>query len=75
MSTRHAPVPGDGRPQMPVEDFEDLVRSAPETVRNRLVFTEGRLEVEPLPDGVHGAVVMLLLRQCVHQRPEWCTPT
>ncbi|MET9549588.1 Uma2 family endonuclease [Streptomyces sp. NPDC006627] len=96
-------TPGtDERPQMSVEDFEELVRRAPETVRNRLEFYGGRLrlkhgpidvedfeelarvapetvtlelingklEVKPVPDQLHGAIVMWLLRQCMQQRPE-----
>ncbi|MCM2577628.1 Uma2 family endonuclease [Streptomyces meridianus] len=56
------------RPQMPVEDFEQLARTAPETVT--LEFIDGKLEVKPVPDGDHGAIVMWLLKQCIQQRPE-----
>ncbi|PVE14242.1 Uma2 family endonuclease [Streptomyces scopuliridis] len=56
------------KPQMQVEDFEELERGAPETVR--LEFINGKLEVKPVPDGDHGAIVMWLLRQCMQQRPE-----
>ncbi|WP_030682778.1 Uma2 family endonuclease [Streptomyces sp. NRRL B-1347] len=58
------------RPQMSVEDFEELVHRAPETLRNQLEFLNGKLEVKPVPDQVHGAMVMWLLRQCMQQRPE-----
>lgn len=90
------------RPQMSVEEFEELVRRAPETVRNKLEFYGGRLHVKhgpidvedfeelarvapetvtlelingklgvkPVPDHLHGAIVMWLLRQCMQQRPE-----
>ncbi|MEU6992873.1 Uma2 family endonuclease [Streptomyces sp. NPDC046465] len=37
------------RPQMSVEDFEELVRRAPETVRNKLEFLGGRLCVKHGP--------------------------
>ncbi|MFI7103395.1 Uma2 family endonuclease [Streptomyces sp. NPDC050161] len=56
------------RPQMPVEDFEELAHAAPETVT--LEFLNGRLEVKPPRDGTHGAIVMTLLEQCLHQRPD-----
>ncbi|GHG60331.1 Uma2 family endonuclease [Streptomyces griseocarneus] len=54
--------------QMPVEDFEELARRAPETVR--LEFINGKVKVKPVPDGTHGAIVMWLLKQCMQQRPE-----
>ncbi|EMF01895.1 Uma2 family endonuclease [Streptomyces mobaraensis NBRC 13819 = DSM 40847] len=57
-----------GRPQMSVEEFEELAHAAPETVR--LEFINGKLEVKPVPDGDHGAIVMWLLKQCMQQRPE-----
>ncbi|MDK1473080.1 Uma2 family endonuclease [Streptomyces sp. 549] len=56
------------RPQMPVEDFEQLAATAPETVT--LEFVNGKLEVKPVPDGDHGAIVMWLLKRCMEQRPE-----
>ncbi|MDF4254352.1 Uma2 family endonuclease [Streptomyces sp. WMMB303] len=55
-------------PQMPVEDFEALARTAPETVS--LEFINGKLEVKPVPDGDHGAIVMWLLKKCLQQRPD-----
>ncbi|MBH1936026.1 Uma2 family endonuclease [Streptomyces sp. AV19] len=51
-----------------VEKFEELAHSAPETVRLELI--NGRIEVKPVPDGKHGAIVMWLLRQCMQQRPD-----
>ncbi|MGP4003697.1 Uma2 family endonuclease [Streptomyces sp. 8N706] len=57
-----------GRPQMPVEEFEQLARTAPETVR--LEFISGKLEVKPVPDGDHDEIVMWLLEQCMQQRHE-----
>ncbi|SEQ02453.1 Uma2 family endonuclease [Streptomyces radiopugnans] len=56
------------RPQMLAEEFEQIARTAPETVR--LEFVNGKLEVKPVPDGDHGAIIMWLLKQCMRQRPE-----
>ncbi|MFG3507869.1 Uma2 family endonuclease [Streptomyces sp. NPDC047821] len=62
-------TPGsEGPAQMPVEDFEELARTAPETVT--LEFINGKLAVKPVPDGDHGEIVMWLIRQCMQQRPE-----
>ncbi|QGV79930.1 Uma2 family endonuclease [Streptomyces ficellus] len=51
-----------------VEDFEELSRRAPETVTLELI--NGKLEVKPVPDQLHGAIIMWLIRQCMHQRPD-----
>ncbi|MGP3927081.1 Uma2 family endonuclease [Streptomyces sp. 8N616] len=56
------------RPQMSVEEFEQIARAAPETVR--MEFINGRLRVKSVPDGDHGAIIMWLLKQCMQQRPE-----
>ncbi|MFD5701663.1 Uma2 family endonuclease [Streptomyces lasiicapitis] len=56
------------RPQMPVEDFEELERRAPETVR--LEFIKGKPAVKPMPDGNHSSILMWVLRQCMQQRPD-----
>jgi Uma2 family endonuclease len=56
------------RPQMLVEEFEELAHAAPETVT--LEFINGRLEVKPVPDGNHSEIVMWLVRQCMQHRPE-----
>ncbi|MER5933859.1 Uma2 family endonuclease [Streptomyces sp. NPDC002054] len=56
------------RPQMTVEDFEQIARAAPETVT--LEFIQGRLEVKPVPDGDHDEIIMWVLRQCMQHRPE-----
>ncbi|MFD3917737.1 Uma2 family endonuclease [Streptomyces sp. NPDC058595] len=56
------------RPQMSVEEFEELARRAPEMVR--LEFINGKVQVKPVPDGNHGEMVMWLLKQCMRQRPE-----
>ncbi|MCX4675261.1 Uma2 family endonuclease [Streptomyces sp. NBC_01433] len=54
--------------QMSVEEFEQLARTAPETVT--LEFIRGRPEVKPVPDGDHGTIFMWLLRQCMQQRAD-----
>ncbi|WP_415949733.1 Uma2 family endonuclease [Streptomyces sp. KLOTTS4A1] len=51
-----------------VDDFEELARKAPETVTLELI--DGKLRVKPVPDLLHGAIVMWLMRQCMQQRPE-----
>ena len=56
------------RPQMLVEEFEELAHNAPELVR--LEFINGRVEVKPVPDGNHGEIVMWLIKRCMQQRPE-----
>ncbi len=55
------------RPQMPVEDFEELAHKEPESVW--LEFINGKLEVKPTPDGNHGEIVVWLMEQCMRQRP------
>ncbi|WP_326704404.1 Uma2 family endonuclease [Streptomyces cyaneofuscatus] len=64
------PSPADHAPraQLSVEEFEQLARSAPETVTLELV--NGKLEVKPVPDGDHGTIFMWLLRQCMQHRPD-----
>ncbi|MDJ0461474.1 Uma2 family endonuclease [Streptomyces sp. H27-C3] len=56
------------RPQMSIKDFEELAGRAPETVR--LEFVNGKVQVKPVPDGNHGAIVAWLLKQCMQHRPE-----
>ncbi|WJV47250.1 Uma2 family endonuclease [Streptomyces flavofungini] len=56
------------RPQMSIEDFEELARCAPETVR--LEFINGKVQVKPVPDGSHGQIVMWLIKYCMQRRPE-----
>jgi Uma2 family endonuclease len=53
---------------MSVEDFEELARSAPETVTLELI--NGKLRVKPAPDGNHGEIFMWLMRQCMQHRPD-----
>ncbi|WP_055546745.1 Uma2 family endonuclease [Streptomyces sp. NBRC 110028] len=56
------------RPQMSIEDFEQLARTAPETVT--LEFISGKLEVKPVPDGDHDDIIMWLVEKCMQQRPD-----
>ncbi|MFC5720009.1 Uma2 family endonuclease [Streptomyces gamaensis] len=56
------------RPQMRVEDFEEVSRHAPDTVT--LEFLYGRIGAKPMPDGDHGQIIMWLIRQCIQQRPD-----
>ncbi len=58
----------DRPPQMLVEEFEQIARTAPETVT--LEFIRGKIEVKPVPDGDHGEIFMWLLKRCMQQRPE-----
>ncbi|MET9105949.1 Uma2 family endonuclease [Streptomyces zhihengii] len=55
-------------PQMSVEEFEEIERHTPDTVR--LEFINGKLEVKPVPDGDHGEIYMWLLEQCMRHRPD-----
>lgn len=58
-----ARFPGDPdrrRPQMPVDDFEELARRAPETVW--LEFIGGRLTVKRGPDGNRSEIIAWLQR-------------
>lgn len=56
------------RPEMTVEEFEQIARTSPETVR--LEYLNGKIEVQPVPDGNHDEIVMWLLEQCMEYRPE-----
>lgn len=56
------------RPQMSVDEFEELARRAPEMVR--LEFINGKVQVKSVPDGNHGEIVMWLFEQCMQQRPD-----
>ncbi|MET9105948.1 Uma2 family endonuclease [Streptomyces zhihengii] len=55
-------------PQMSVEDFEELAAKAPAGVKLELI--NGKLQVKPVPDQLHRAIVMWLLTQCMQQRPD-----
>ncbi|WP_405826423.1 Uma2 family endonuclease [Streptomyces sp. NBC_01390] len=56
------------RPQMSVEDFEELERRAPETVW--LEFINGKVVVKPMPDGNHSEIVAWLQRLCMQHCPD-----
>ncbi|MGC0330531.1 Uma2 family endonuclease [Streptomyces sp. SAI-170] len=56
------------RPQMSVEEFEELERHAPETVR--LEFISGRVQVKAVTDGNHDQIIAWLQRLCMQHRPE-----
>ncbi|MEV7865154.1 Uma2 family endonuclease [Streptomyces sp. NPDC088124] len=56
------------RPQMTVEQFEQIAHSAPEGVR--LEYFNGKIEAKPVPDGNHDEIVMWLLEQCMQHRPD-----
>jgi Uma2 family endonuclease len=53
---------------MTVEEFEELERQAPETVR--LEFIHGKVQVKPVPDGNHSEIYMWLLECCMQLRPD-----
>lgn len=54
--------------QMSVEEFEQLARTAPETVTLELI--NGKLEVKPVPDGDHDEIIMWVAMHCMQQQPE-----
>ncbi|WP_086804531.1 Uma2 family endonuclease [Streptomyces caniscabiei] len=56
------------RPQMSVEEFEELERHAPEMVR--LEFINGKVQVKPVTDGNHDQIIAWLQRLCMQHRPE-----
>lgn len=56
------------QPQMPVEDFEELDRWAPETVR--LEFINGKVIVKPMPDDNHSEIIAWLQRVCMQRLPD-----
>jgi Uma2 family endonuclease len=56
------------RPQMLVEEFEELARHAPESAR--LEFLHGKIGVKPMPDGNHAQIVAWLNKRCMQHRPE-----
>lgn len=65
---RRVPHRTEQRPQMSVEDFEELDRGAPETVR--LEFINGKVVVKPMPDGNHSEIVAWLQRVCMQHLPD-----
>ncbi|GHB50345.1 hypothetical protein GCM10010377_46780 [Streptomyces viridiviolaceus] len=56
------------QPQMSVEEFEQLERHAPETVR--LEFIHGKVQVKAVTDGNHDQIIAWLQRLCMQHRPE-----
>ncbi|MFD3307753.1 Uma2 family endonuclease [Streptomyces sp. NPDC058656] len=56
------------RPQMSVEEFEELASRAPENVR--LEFINGKVQVKPVTDGNHDQIIAWLQRLCMQHRPE-----
>ncbi|MBK6019429.1 Uma2 family endonuclease [Streptomyces sp. MBT53] len=56
------------QPQMSVEEFEELERHAPETVR--LEFIRGKVQVKRVTDGNHDQIIAWLQRLCMQHRPE-----
>ncbi|MGW5633786.1 Uma2 family endonuclease [Streptomyces sp. NPDC003832] len=56
------------QPSMTVEEFEELERHAPETVR--LEFIMGKVQVKAVPDGNHREIYMWLLERCMQLRPD-----
>ncbi|GLW49107.1 hypothetical protein Stsp02_47680 [Streptomyces sp. NBRC 14336] len=58
----------EDRSLMSVEEFEELERHAPETVR--LEFIKGKVQVKAVPEGNHSETCMWLLEQCMHLRPD-----
>ncbi|MFI2202874.1 Uma2 family endonuclease [Streptomyces sp. NPDC020192] len=60
MSVQDVPVRVERRPQMSIEEFEELERHAPETVW--LEFIRGRLAVKRGPDGNRSEIIAWLQR-------------
>ncbi|MEU1181275.1 Uma2 family endonuclease [Streptomyces sp. NPDC005820] len=58
----------EDRPQMSVEEFEELERHAPETVW--LEFINGKVVVKPMADGNHCEMIAWLQRVCMQYRPD-----
>ncbi|MBO0651958.1 Uma2 family endonuclease [Streptomyces triculaminicus] len=55
------------QPLLLAEEFEELARMAPETVR--LEFINGKIEVKPVPDGDHDEIIMWLRDICTERFP------
>jgi Uma2 family endonuclease len=58
----------EDRPQMSVEEFEELERHAPESVW--LEFINGTVVVKPMADGNHREMIAWLQRVCMQHRPD-----
>lgn len=60
------------RAQVGPEEFEHLAAiAACETEGLRLELIGGKLGVKAVPDGLHTAMTMWLVRQCMQQKPQW----
>jgi hypothetical protein len=58
--------------QMEPEEFEALAADAARRTEGlRLEFLGGKLGVKAVPDAVHTAMTMWLVRQCLQQKPQW----
>ncbi len=56
--------------QMLTEQFESLARAAMREADGlRLEFIDGKMGVKVVPDGLHEAITMWLLRQCIQHHP------
>lgn len=66
--TENAVAAMTDRPQMLVEEFEDIARHAPETVR--LEFVHGKLGVKAASDGDHSEIIRWITERCMQLRPD-----
>jgi Uma2 family endonuclease len=58
--------------QMETEDFERLASDAARQSEGlRLELIGGRMGAKAVPDGLHTAMTMWLVRQCMQQKPQW----
>ncbi|WP_324607793.1 Uma2 family endonuclease [Streptomyces sp. NRRL F-5123] len=58
--------------QMETEDFESLASDAARRSEGlRLELIGGRMGVKAVPDVIHTAMTMWLVRQCMQQKPQW----
>lgn len=58
--------------QVETEDFERLASDAARQSEGlRLELIGGRMGVKAVPDGLHTAMTMWLVRQCMQQKPQW----
>lgn len=58
--------------EMSLDLFEHLAAEADRGEEGqRFEFLGGKLGVQPMPDSVHAAMIMWLVKQCMRQRPEF----
>lgn len=64
------------RPQMTVQEFEELAVHAARSIEGaRLEFINGHLGGKAVPDGDHGRIIQWLTRICMQHRPDlWLDP-